>query len=148
MSRTTTVNRIDGSCRSIITQTDGTGRVYSDVITGCGCDNTADYNRGGGGGGHCNSGYGGDGMGMYSNNCSNACYSVVPTPVFAPAPAAPTEAPAAAPAGQPMMMPPAPMMAPVPMMMGTVPVYSYNTGMPIMPTATACGYAQGYGFYR
>ena len=128
-SRTTTVNRATGTCQSLITRTDGSGRVYSDVITGPGCDNTGDYYRGG------------PRNVMYSNNCY---YTAAPTLV---APSDPTtsapapEAPAAPPADQQMM-------PPVPVTMGTVPVYSYNTGMPVLPTGTACGYAQGYGFYR
>jgi hypothetical protein len=144
-SRTTTVNRARGTCQSLITRTDGHGHVYSDVITGPGCDNTGDYYRGG-----SRYGMGMQGMPMYSNN--NCCISVVSPPVVSTAPpaisaaapgapGAPDATPAAAPAGQPMM-------PPTPMVMGTVPIYSYNTGMPVLPTGTACGYAQGYGFYR
>ena len=64
-----------------------------------------------------------------------------------PAPA--PEAPPAANADQPMMAPaPTPASAPMAMRMGMAPVYAYNTAVPMLPMGTACGYAQGYGFYR
>ena len=73
----------------------------------------------------------------------------LPSTTSAPAPTAP--APAAAPAGMPVgTVPVAPVYPQAPQyQMGVVPVISYNTGVPVLPTPLPCGgYALGFGHNR
>jgi hypothetical protein len=81
-------------------------------------------------------------------SCSSGYYTVVPSPIVLPSDQAATSVatPPPVPANNQQMMAPAP--ASAPMAMAMAPVYTYNTGVPILPAGTACGYAQGYGFYR